>query len=1044
MRARSRACASSRMVGESAERSSLPGALAERISVAPNVQGQLLEGASVSVELMEVAATSEIKKPYSASWIAFCFGIAVIQYLAVKLGLVVGIAHGNVSAVWPATGFAIAVLLRYGTNLWPGVAVGSFLGLVQTAVGPSVAAGEALAALLEAITAVWLVRRFVGTHEPFFRTRDVIRFCLLAAGVSTAVSATVGVGSLFLGGLVPLKSLGYLWGTWWLGDLMGALIVAPFLIIWTCPAAWSFDRTVWTKTGVVFGLLILAGIFAFWGSFFNSAGVTAYPVAFLTLPLVVTATFLAGPRGATAACVICSALAISGTAQGWGPFIRGSVNESLWLLQSYLCVVAVTATILAGVLKERDRALEEVQRSRETLDSRIAERTQELSDANTQLKREVAVRRKAESALQESEAKYRFLTEHAHDILWTVDLNMRPTYVSPSVEKVLGFTPEERMHQDPEVQLTANSLTEARQKLGEELQREKEQGHRFDHTVVVEQDYWHKDGSLVCLESVMKFIRDQSGAPVGVHGLSRDITERKKAQAALQKSEEFNRRLVEHAPFGIIYVAGDGTVEYANPAAHRIAGISEGRKSAILGQKVYELGGLQNRSEIEKIFHRLLAGESISDFEVPYHSTAGRETILLVAATPRLGCNGTTTGVTLMFTDIAERKRAEELQRQTGRLRALADLAGGVAHNFNNLLQIVIGHLELALMDLEAGDYALVKEGIEKVLMRSRFGAEVVGRLQRFAQPPDHLRARETEVFDLSLLAGQAVEVSQALMTAREEAGTRISLHMQLQEGCFVNADKNEIFTVVVQLVRNAVEALPEGGDIDLSTSLEGAMVALQVKDSGIGISQENLERIFNPFFTTKAEPGAGLSLASGQNIVVESGGKVCVDSTEGEGTTFKVLFPLAENRPEPPKASPEPPTEQRLNTLAIDDMEGITDFLKTALSKYGHAILTARSGEEGIEIFMEKIPDLVICDLAMPGMNGWEVGERIRAICRDRGIPKPPFILLTAWAGQEIEKEKIARSGVDAVVAKPLNVSNMVRVIGEVVEKSRSKDSKP
>jgi two-component system, NtrC family, sensor kinase len=335
---------------------------------------------------VETAATGHKRKPNSFAWICGCAAVALVQYLAVKLGLVMSIAHGNVSPVWPATGFAIAVLLRFGANFWPGVAVGSFLGLAQTDVGTSVVMGEAVAALLEAVTAFWLVRRWIGAEDLFAKTADVIRFCILAGGVATAVSATVGVSSLWLGGIVQGQSFIYHWETWWLGDLMGALVVAPFLIIWTTPGAWKLDRAVWTKTGLVFAFLILAGIVAFWGPFVSSTGVSDYPIAFLTLPIIVSAAFLAGRRGATAACLICSAMAISGTIQGFGPFFRGSINESLLLLQSYLVVISVTATILAAVLKERNRALDELQISQEHLETRIAERTHDLTEALAQVK----------------------------------------------------------------------------------------------------------------------------------------------------------------------------------------------------------------------------------------------------------------------------------------------------------------------------------------------------------------------------------------------------------------------------------------------------------------------------------------------------------------------------------------------------------------------------------------------------------------------------------------------------------------------------------
>jgi two-component system cell cycle sensor histidine kinase/response regulator CckA len=469
-----------------------------------------------------------------------------------------------------------------------------------------------------------------------------------------------------------------------------------------------------------------------------------------------------------------------------------------------------------------------------------------------------------------------------------------------------------------------------------------------------------------------------------------------------------------------------------------MAGIPEGQISPVLGQNIFELPGIHNRSEVKQDFERLLKGESLSDFEVPYRSSAGRDTLLLLAATPRFGTDGALTGAVLMATDISNRKKAEELLLKTTRLKAVADLAAGVAHTFNNLLQIVIGRLELALVDLEAGNYSVVKEDLEKVLESSRVGAEVVRRLQNSSREREPFHVSETGVFDLSDVAEQALEVGRSWLTMAEKEGRKISLHPRMKEGCFVNADEQEILRVVVNLVRNAVEALPAGGDVDLSTQVEGTQVVLKVRDTGTGISKENLGRVFDPFFSTKAEPGAGLSLSSGRKIIEDCGGQILVDSVEGQGTTFTVLFPLAEEPPEPTNDLPERDSGERLTILVIDDMEAITDLMKSALTADGHAVLTALSGEEGIELFKDNPPDVVICDLGMPGMNGWEVGKRISAICQEQGVPKTPFILLTGWPGQETETEKMAESGVDFVVGKPLRIRNIREVVQKVVEKSR------
>lgn len=508
---------------------------------------------------MEIDTKGLMRKPYGLGWIGLCAAVVLIQYLAVRSGLVLGIAHGNVSPVWPATGFAIVVLWRFGFNLWPGLAVGSFLGLSHTGVGTPVVIGEAAAALLEATAAVWLLRRWIESDDPFSSTRDVICFCIMAGGVATAISATVGVSSLCLGGVAPWKSFDYLWGTWWLGDMMGALIVAPFLIVWTGSGARKLDRTTWAKTGAVFVLLILSGVVAFWGPFVSATGVSDYPIAFLTLPMVVAATFLAGRRGATAACVICATMAISGTAHGLGPFFRGSTNESLLLLQSYLVVISVTATILAAVLNERNRALERLRRSRQDLEDRMAKRTHELCTANAQLQQEVAERRQAEERLRESEERYRnfFVTSRDGVFMTTVDGKFFD--VNAAALEMLGYDQQER--------------EEALRKNVADLYANPEE--RSRHTALVSElgfskeypvDLRRKDGTVLHTLVTAVPRRDSHGTVIGFQGSIRDITERKQSETVLRNTVQRFHTILSSLYSGVLIVTEEGSVEFANQA----------------------------------------------------------------------------------------------------------------------------------------------------------------------------------------------------------------------------------------------------------------------------------------------------------------------------------------------------------------------------------------------------------------------------------------------------------------------------------------------
>jgi len=357
-----------------------------------------------------------------------------------------------------------------------------------------------------------------------------------------------------------------------------------------------------------------------------------------------------------------------------------------------------------------------------------------------------------------------------------------------------------------------------------------------------------------------------------------------------------------------------------------------------------------------------------------------------------------------------------------------------VAHNFNNLLQIVMSAARVAQVNVDSGNLIDAWEKLDQIIHCSNFGAEMVKRLQSFARLRSQSLPSEGTVFDLSETVKQAIEMSTVWWkTLPEKNGLKVEMIPDLNKGCLVRGSESELFEVVVNLVKNATEAMPKGGKMKIQTFVVGGQVVLQVEDTGEGISKEYLTKIFDPFFTTKGYESVGMGLASSYGILLRHGGQISAHSAEGEGTLFTVKLNLASNE----VGSLEPVSRtgfhQKLRILIVDDMPMVVTVLEDGLDEFGQTAVAAFSGEQAIRLFRSNPADLVICDLGMPGMNGWAVGARIKALCKERGIPKPPFILLTGWDDPASEQEKMTESGVDRVVAKPVDILKLLQIVQEL-----------
>lgn len=297
--------------------------------------------------------------------------LALVYFIAGKLGLSLAVVHASASPVWPPTGLALAALLILGKQVWPALFVGAFLVNLTTAGNAATSIGIAIGNTLEGVIGAWLVERFASGSEVFDRPRNVFTFLILACLGSTLISASVGVTSLALGGFAAWRDYGLIWSTWWLADAAGAVLVTPALILWTSDASVERIRARPTEAGVLALLVVLVGAVLF-GAPLPSPW---HATSFLCLLLVVWPAFRFGRAETAGVVLILSAMAIWGTLRQFGPFASADPNQSLIMLQIFLGVIAATGLLVSSVVLQQQRGLRALERQAE-----------ELSRANVELK----------------------------------------------------------------------------------------------------------------------------------------------------------------------------------------------------------------------------------------------------------------------------------------------------------------------------------------------------------------------------------------------------------------------------------------------------------------------------------------------------------------------------------------------------------------------------------------------------------------------------------------------------------------------------------
>jgi GAF domain-containing protein/CheY-like chemotaxis protein/anti-sigma regulatory factor (Ser/Thr protein kinase) len=354
------------------------------------------------------------------------------------------------------------------------------------------------------------------------------------------------------------------------------------------------------------------------------------------------------------------------------------------------------------------------------------------------------------------------------------------------------------------------------------------------------------------------------------------------------------------------------------------------------------------------------------------------------------------------------------------KLRALGEMASGVAHDFNNLLASIVGRTQMLLERVEEPRWRRWLQVIERAALD---GARAVRRLQDFT------RIRRDQPFvlvDLNEVVREALEVTRfRWKDDAQSRGVEVEVVTALASVPLISADAAELREALTNLILNGVDAMPEGGTLSLSTRADAEAVLVTIEDTGEGMSEEVKRRLFEPFFTTKGPKGTGLGLSVTFGIVSRHRGQIDVESEPGRGTRFHLRFPMAPGpEAEPPVSPPAVDQGHPLRCLVVDDEEMVRDMLGDVLTQGGHSAVLAGSGGEAIERFAAEAFDLVLTDLGMLSMSGWEVARACKAL-----RPDVPVLLVTGW-GVELTSEELAVHGVDAVLAKPVKVDELLAVV--------------